>query len=319
MDMECALFYPYTVPPTPWLKQSLLYYDVLGSIVQPSFVDAAPPDIAWLINRGVFEPVHIDDVDRQHADRLVEEVVEAVTSPSLPPPKLPRDQVAHVELNEGKLPRRIVQELKELGIIDVTPNQVVVEQQILVPLLCVMAKHAAAAFSVPGRTYSIHTTSRYASSLAFDPFTSFGSHAEVAIALRAVLPTPGVTVGFDDILEFKSAHRASLLRLRRAIETIASEIGNSAQDHRSTVNVLMESIEEERLRMRSAMRQRGWRAVSATAVAVATGFAGAHLAPGATPWVFSGVGSAVLSATVLAVRSGPMPRFSYVHDAEYLA
>ena len=57
-----------------------------------------------------------------------------------------------------------------------------VERRVLLPLLRVMAKHATTAFSAPGRTCSIHTTSPEASHLAFDPVPSRGPHADVASA-----------------------------------------------------------------------------------------------------------------------------------------
>ena len=55
---QVALYYPYVSPPTGWLKQSLLMFERLSSIVAPG-TRPASGDLGWLASEGVWTPTHV--------------------------------------------------------------------------------------------------------------------------------------------------------------------------------------------------------------------------------------------------------------------
>jgi len=316
--MECALFYPYVVPPSSWVKQSLLYYDVIGSVVHNRFMDDPPNDIAWLIDAGHYETVHADQLGRDAAVALVDEFIDVLAEFEQSGRGWLPDGAPLELVNYGKLPDLVENQLVDLGVLRGSAAGYLLQPRLLGPLICLLAKYAAVSFSVPSRHYSMHTTMTEAQDVCLSPLSA-GSQAVqnvLAATLQSVLPVPGEQVPFDDILEFKDSHRRELLQLRANAEAVIASLLTRGEDVNRAVTLLLEQIELERLELSNEMRRAGWRGGFATAVVTVAAVAGAHLAPGATPWVLSGVGSSLYTTAVVPIRNRPAPRFSYLHQAE---
>lgn len=315
--MECALFYPYVVPPTGWLKQSLLYYDVVGSVVHNGFMDDPPPDIAWLIEVGHYEAVYAGQLDRHAVAALIDEFIDVLAEyEQLGRVWLPEGGLLE-SVNYGKLPDLVESQLVDLGVIRRSAVGYLLQPHLLGPLICLLAKYAATSFSVPGRHYSMHTTSGDAQDVCLSPLRVDSRTVQnvLAATLQTVLPVPDQRVAFKDILEFKNRHLKSLLQLRANAEAVIESLLTRGEDANRTATLLLEQIEFERLELSNEMRRIGWRAGFATALITAATVASAHLAPGAAPWVFSGVGTSAYTMAVAPIRNRPAPRFSYLHHA----
>ena len=316
--MECALFYPYVVPPTGWLKQSLLYYDVVGSVVDNRFMDDPPPDIAWLVEVGQYETVHADQLGRVAAGALIEEFVDVLVGLERSGRKWLPDVGSLESVNYGKLPDLVETQLVDLGVLRPSETGYLLQPHLLSPLICLLAKYASISFSVPGRQYSMHTTLAKAQDICLSPLETRPEVVRnvLAATLRSVLPIPDDRVGFDEILDFKAHYRPDLLRLRANAENFIASLLERGEDPGRVSTLLLEEIEVQRAELHRRMCRVGWKAGFATALVTAAGVTSAHLAQGATPWIFSGVGPFVFGMVITIIRDRPAPRFSYLHRTE---
>src|SRR5689334_15221625 len=115
--MECALFYPRVVPPKSWIKQSLLYWDIVGSVVHRDFWDDPDPDIAWLAERGHYETAQVDDLSREAAKQVADEFIDVLASFEKRGISWEPGDGPHESINYGKLPALVELQMKELGVI----------------------------------------------------------------------------------------------------------------------------------------------------------------------------------------------------------
>ena len=56
---QIGLYYPYMAPSTSWLKQSLLMFENVTSIVSPT-VRRRNADLEWLADEGIWSPSSVD-------------------------------------------------------------------------------------------------------------------------------------------------------------------------------------------------------------------------------------------------------------------
>ena len=280
-------------------------------------MDDPPPDIAWLIEVGHYETVHADQLRRDAAAALVDEFIDVLAELERSGGTWLPDDGFLESVNYGKLPDLVESQLVDLGVLRKSAVGYLLQPRLLGPLICLLAKYAAVSFSVPGRHYSMHTTSVEAQDVCLSPLGSGSSTVQnvLVATLQAVLPVPDERVAFDDILEFKDRHRQGLLQLRANAEAVIASLLGRGEDANRAATLLLEQIELERLELSHEMRRAGWRAGFATALVTAASVAGAHLAPGATPWIFSGVGTSAYTTAIVPIRNRPAPRFSYLHQA----
>lgn len=281
------------------------------------FMDDPPPDIAWLVELGQYETVHADQLERDAAAALVDEFIDVLAAQEKVGRSWLPDTAPLESLNYGKLPQVVENQLVDLGVLRESGTGYMLQPQVLSVLVCLLAKYAAVSFSVAGRHYSMHTTLSEAQDVCLSPVGSGSAAVQnvLAVTLRAVLPVPDDRVGFNEILEFKEAHRLDLLQLRANAEAVIAALLARGEDVDRSCTLLGEQIELERAEIQNMMRRAGWRTGFATALVTAAAVAAAHLAPGATPWVFSGIGPAALTAVTSASRRRPAPRYSYLHRA----
>jgi hypothetical protein len=192
-----------------------------------------------------------------------------------------------------------------------------VRSEVLGPLICLVAKRAAWSLSSPGRRYSMHTTEAQAESACLRP-TLDGEHRTrraIRLFLRETLPTPGPNVPFADILNFKEEHAADLARLRVSLNEAQRLLGGTTEPDGDLVAALLDEAGAEAIDLSTRMRRLGWRIATTSLAVTATTSAFAAVAPGATPWVLSGVGVTLASSSVALVRDRPTPRYFYLHEA----
>ncbi len=312
------MYYPSVVPPVPWMKQSLLYYDMIGSVAPNGFLDSAPKDIRSLVDRGLYEPIHGDQMPRSAVLALADDVFQVLVEQDLAEAPKRLDYGVDNTLNYGKLPATVEELLLELGAARHANSRLLLRGAILNPLVCLLAKHATAAFSANDRQYSMHTLAPSAQGLAMDPLSTASGPTQFAVALtiRGVLPVPGPAVAWDQILRFRDDNRASLLRLRSSVESLMSDLAARGEPDSKKKALLSAEIEEERATLTDRMRSLAWEIASVATVATCVAAGGAALAPVATPWILGGIGTAVLTAVNTHVRGGPKPKYQYLHRAQ---
>lgn len=315
-SVECAVYYPLIVPPVEWLKQSLLYWDRVASVVHREFWNDPDPVLLWLADHGAYESIYTDDLSEQAAEMLAEELFEVLVhldEAGLDWKPMGRGDT---QLNYGKLPRYIELYFEGIGVLKRGSTGLFVNSEILSVLICLAAKYACVEFSSTKGVYSLVTSLNQAHRICHAPLAAEDSASALNIVIKSILPTIGESIGFEDILDFRSNYRGQQLELRQFLHSSVSQRLARGDDIRRIVSDIAGEVEAERLRLGQLMRRRNWHlsalAVATTAITV-VGEAYFH---GATEWVLDGIGSTVVGATLSSVRSGPTPKFSYVHAAD---
>ncbi len=312
LGVECAIYYPSIVPPSAWLRQSLLYYDVVGSVVPDDFDEIAPADLLWLEEEGHYETIHADGLGRTETRRLLDEFLTLAAAIVPADDDVMASSVA--SLRYGKLPPLLSNRLADLGLLHSSDSRQELDSRLIGPLVCLLAKYATAAYEGADRTYSMHTLQKQAQDICHAP-TGSPVQRVVSLTLTHVLPRPSSSTSYQDIVDFRQRHQLELAEFRLNAESAAAEYLSHGDTAVRSASRLRQQIELERDRIARAMRRKGWTVAFGSAIATALSLAAEQVSPTITPWVLSGVGPAVISAAVTEVRRGPSPKFSYLHLA----
>jgi hypothetical protein len=231
---RCILYYPtISIPTGTWLRQSLLYWDEVGSIVPHSYSNKAlipySPDVQFLKNEGQFRafiPDHcIFQQGYNKVQDLEQEFLEILRSSKfqkrLPPP--PRRNLIS-KIHEDKISHGLSRTLEEEGLAKRVPNDYewwYFENNTALLYMAVLAKHIA-----DGDIHSTVTGTDISAyeSLIFETMSDTDGVACLATNLWNALPVPRDDVSLSDIIEFKHRRKDELLNFRQTLDDLQSEI-----------------------------------------------------------------------------------------------
>lgn len=238
-DERIALYYPYLVPNDElWLKQALLYWDKIESII-PDNVKSMPGlltnDLEYLESVGVFSTVDPGYFAFLiNPDYIIEDVAQIIKNPKFLILKKQflklygiREQDYNSYLTpvyEDKFTPYIIEELQKLGInIFYKDKQGEYMMGMLEAGICmsVLSKHLAGASSsyierptkpnvVPVTDSPIVKDLLYCSSNQQEQSGTVG----INLVLKNLCPAPSADVPLADILKFKRKRKDELLHLR---------------------------------------------------------------------------------------------------------
>uniref|UniRef100_A0AAU3I5A3 DUF6236 family protein n=1 Tax=Streptomyces sp. NBC_01393 TaxID=2903851 RepID=A0AAU3I5A3_9ACTN len=308
-------------PPMTWLKQSLLYWDHLCAIVPDNFWDDPDPTLVWLADQGLFEPLVIDNLSTSAMSDFQSEVKKVA--------KLAKRGRLHVPsiaenidfFHLGKLPYAIEEELRSNSLIrDSAQGHLLTHKELVWCILGLAAKHLSRDFTMGDRHYAVHTDSAAFARLAFKPFPDETSApgSVIQIVLRDLLPVPDESVAFDDVVEFKEAHRQELLHFRRALDSLHVSLNEELAGNPGAAAGVRDEFEMILMDLKSAFRRRRL-AFMTIGVSVLVGMALGSVAPALTAtisWQMGGFGVGLLGAASTQVRDVPrIGDFSYLYRA----
>jgi hypothetical protein len=217
-------YYPYVHPPLGWVKQALLYWDQVSSIVGDGFYP--DHDLEWLMDKGIFRPLGTHDLRRDSQEKLRREIMSRLEWAEANGDHLDVEAEAqHLDLLiRGKLPVRVEKEIRRRRLIVGKRDEIPINSDLLELLTSTMARHLADSLTDPYTRYTVHTTERRYFQLGFDPFVGTPAAPGINLILRDFLPVPDESTSFEQVIDFRESHRKELLAFRRALDTLYSRI-----------------------------------------------------------------------------------------------
>ena len=230
------LYYPkIAIPDGAWLRQALLYWDRIGSII-PREIDRAGHDLQdlhTLYELNVYRSYNPEDFiagDQRLRIEFEQEFIHISKKPSfwrrLPPPEARRfDSTIHIAKITDNLSEYI--QSKGLAILrDRYDSWYQFERSSAWLYMALLAKYmadSAEETTIPGTDFGLfkdfifQTEKRYFSASCFE------------LTLQDILPVPSQNTPLEKILEFKTKRRDELTSFREVIWDIQNELKNSQE------------------------------------------------------------------------------------------
>jgi len=251
---RCILYYPtISIPTGAWLRQSLLYWDEVGSIVPHDYSKKVlipySPDIQFLKNEGQFRAFIPDEcIFRQGYNKtheLEQEFVEILQSPnfqSMLLPRLKRNLASRI--HKDKISHVLFHFLEQEGLAKRIPNDhegwYAFENHTALLYMAVLAKHIADGdihSTVTGTDLQVYEN------LIFDTMSDSDGVACLATNLLHALPVPRDDMPLSDIVEFKYRRRNELLNFRQELDELQSDIKKC--EHQADVHQVLVKFKEK--------------------------------------------------------------------------
>jgi hypothetical protein len=344
--MEVALYYPYIVPPLAWMKQSLLFFDSISTIVPIGYEGGADLPaltanddnanaLQWLEKEGHWIPVTSQFMgDERHFTydlfRAINALVEA---------KAGHEDLSKVETSEligSKLAERFQKRIVSSGLATVKGKYLEMPTYALYAIQSVIATHA---IRLPGYAFPRDRLAITASTDSVEYFKfitePMGGSFEVPgdsywdsdsglyrfyeeyfredershcyqVLLDGLLPVPRPTVPLSTIIAFRESYRDDLFAFRIAVNEMLRDALESDAPTRKIMDHRAK-IERALGQVHRAARSRKIQ-LGAAGITIATGIATTAFTGGlpAIKWVFDGIGAAISIA--IASRAMRYPR-----------
>lgn len=241
---QAILYYPtICVPSNRWLRQAVLYWDEIGSIVPQRYDDTElipyTPDIQYLKDEGEFRPFRTDLISRRTwktVQNFENELVDTILSnefQSMLPPESRRRLTARV--HRDKVSNEVFDFLHDAGLADTREDDedwYCFERRAALLYMAILAKYLADedtdASTVSG------TNMRTYEHLNFHAKSNSNSFHGLNLKFFNILPVPREDNSLPDIIDFKRKRRVQLLQFRQILIEVQKTLGNCG--NRSDVN-----------------------------------------------------------------------------------
>jgi hypothetical protein len=240
---QVILYYPtISIPSGTWLRQSLLYWDELGSIVPQRYDDTElipyTPDIQYLKDEGEFRPFRTELLFRREwkiVQEFENELMNAVLSnefQSMLPPEDKRKLKAKV--HQDKVSQEVFEFLRDAKLAKTQPpdhDWYYFENSAALLYMSILAKYLA---DEDSQATVSGTNLRAYEHLNFHAQSNDSGFNGLSVRFFNILPVPRETNSFPDILDFKRRRRDQLLHFRQLLGETQSTL--SACASRSDAN-----------------------------------------------------------------------------------
>jgi hypothetical protein len=225
------LYYPRVlITPGPWLKQALLYWDSIGSIV-PQNLERLIYNDRWmreLTDEGVFHSFRPEEVFNQNPDldsALFIELQETITDQTFQRYlNYSRGHPQYFEIYQEKIPDQISTWLDREGFATrLDFGQWRFERHVGLLYMALLAKYMADVSqftTIPGTDFGLYKD------LIFKAKGESEHRLGLAIRLKDVLPVPKRSVTITQILQFKRKRQEELFTLREEIDNFETALKN---------------------------------------------------------------------------------------------
>lgn len=232
--MRGIIYYPYINPPQQWIKQALLYWDRICTIVPEDYDESVlHPDLIWLRNNGIYEAITADTIPDYEKQRLRQEILEYLNLKKEVPIR-PDDWscTKKERVFYGKFPQDVEEDLKKAGYLKGEKDYLEVNSGLFGVLLCLIAKYLSKSLTRGGDYYPVYTMRSDFEKCNFEPIRPDQSESCIHVLLEDFLPVPRETVSLDDILSFREKHQGDLLAFRRALDSLYANLKNEVPNDR---------------------------------------------------------------------------------------
>lgn len=303
------MYYPFVNPPRPVLWQALLYWDELTSI-SPEAGYEFRHDLMVLMDRGLYQPTHADDLPLQARMELVSDlrqVVEELPGEDLVP--VPGPLGPDNRVYWGKLPHEVEDDLVEIGALVPQEGMLRASSVLLSRLMVVLAKHLAAA----ARGVIPFTNSPSANQVAFAPLGPDLEHRRCwQLQIGHLLPVPVPDVPLMKVLDFRDAYDEERQDLARAVRKLL--LSMSEPDKEADPVAVQQQIEKAVQRLERAGHSRGilWMERSLLAFAGMGAAAAGEYALPHYGWLFTALSGLGIGVATVVTRAGVSTDFAYL-------
>jgi hypothetical protein len=244
-EKRTILYYPtIDVPPSSWLRQALLYWDGISSIVPKDYdgnpVNELSPVVQVLIAEGEFNPIHPEELifDKGNWEafkKFENEFLEIVLSPEYETflqenyygtykgnPHAKHWSRIHKNKTSSSLSDSLYQ--KGLAKQDDEHQWHLFETNTALLYMSLLAKHLAkvqTTSTIIGTDYSIYEE------LNFKKVSDDVGVPVVSLSLNKLLPVPEDDIPFERILAFKRERKSNLVKFRKIILDHQMQITNA--------------------------------------------------------------------------------------------
>ncbi len=253
------LYYPtITIPSGAWLKQALLYWDNVASIVpyQWDETESNPysPDVQFLLNEQQFRPIRpkylFNSTDGQaYIKEFEEELKSKVSSISFYyrtyKPSVKKVPELNSKIHRDKISDSLFDFIETKGLAKKdkhNPNWYLFEEKTALTYMSFLAKYLA---DIDFHSTVSGTDNIYYQSVIYRPSSRQKSFPCLDIRFLNALPFPKEDVPLNDIIEFKRKRRDELLNFRQILDDFQYKI-SSAEDNSELKHIIVcfkESIE----------------------------------------------------------------------------
>lgn len=234
--MRAIIYYPYINPPQEWIKQALLYWDRVCTIIPVNYHEIETvlhPDLIWLRDRGIYEAITADDIQDHEKQNLRQEILKYLHSKDKIPIKPDDWSLTKKErIFYGKLPEEVEEDLKKAGHLKGRKNYLEINSDLFGVLLCLIAKYLSKSLTIRDNYYSIFTMGSEFEKCNFEPIYPDRSEMCIQVMLNNFLPVPSGTEPLENILEFKETNRGDLAGFRRALDSLYVQLAKEMPEQR---------------------------------------------------------------------------------------
>lgn len=229
------LYYPtIDIPSQNWLKQAVLYWDEVSSIV-PSNIDYYSRDLQYLAEVGQFRPISPDillsqENNWQILEEFTNEFINTIQSADFQRfyknVSIPKIISNHGLIHRNKTSDHLFNFLKDLGLAKNSDNDEWLEFDKNVALLymSILAKYIAEVdneFTTIGTDYIAYEKFNFKTGRRTNGFPV------VSFDLNKILPCPNNNVTFEQIIHFKNQRADNLRHFRKMISDFQSDISKA--------------------------------------------------------------------------------------------
>lgn len=225
---RCILYYPHIYQISDsWLRQALLYWDEIGSIVPQSYEKEKPygNELAFLKDEGIFRPFRTELVHRERecADFL-NEITDIVLSAEFQTiAGKASERVFNYDIYREKVNHDIFWILKEAGLArEKNSKWFEFEYHTGLLYMSLLAKYLASKNTEASTICG--TDSADYEKLNFGAKSNSESVEGVKLKFLEMLPVPAANVSFRDIVEFKKKRAEELLDFRKVILDVQAKL-----------------------------------------------------------------------------------------------
>lgn len=231
---RCILYYPNMLPSHNWLKQVLLYWDEVGTIVpnEEIFRESLQrlqdtvfhKDIRYLMEEGIFQEFKTEEFLKSKGNLLADfekEFKQLLRSRSLQSILLAKSKeknpLPSIRLHQSELPSSLLKILVKRGLAKSRkddPSWYSIENTVGVLYLSIVAKYIAeqnSRFTVPSTDIIDYER------LMFQTSSDTNGILSLKTLLHKVLPIPSEDTPIDKIVDFRRKRKDELLHFRQEL------------------------------------------------------------------------------------------------------
>jgi hypothetical protein len=240
------LYYPtIDIPADDWLRNALLYWDEVSSIVPESWDGYAielSPDIHYLKGEGQFRPISPDTLFRENGETIKHfeseffEIIESKSFMSiLEQNKFDYTRIHREKMSDSyfsrvhrdKLTSNISDKLEDLHLINKYQSNgkwLYFENNTALLYMSLLAKYLA---DIDSESTIIGTDNEVYENFNFKSVDKKEGFPVVSFNLNNILPTPKDNVPFEKIIDFKRKRKDNLLHFRKTLSDFQTQIAKS--------------------------------------------------------------------------------------------